>query len=169
MSGTSESMTIPSARPWPSWNVRRPGNAVANPNAATPSTTVPTSHTTGPGEGTTSRERYLFAYEPRYNINPDLFSYGLAQYERDRIQGFDARYALSGGLGYNVIATPNLKLSAKAGPAFRRTELLDGTALDRLGALAGFDAAWRVGAPVVRALVAGWSRYETSPPGASPD
>ena len=94
--------------------------------------------------GTTSRERYLFAYEPRYNINPDLFSYGLAQYERDRIQGFDARYALSGGLGYNVIATPNLKLSAKAGPAFRRTELLDGTALDRLGALAGFDFDWRI-------------------------
>lgn len=94
--------------------------------------------------GTTSRERYLFAYEPRYNINPDLFSYGLAQYERDRIQGFGARYSLSGGLGYNVIASPDLKLSAKAGPAFRRTELLDGTAQDHLGGLAGVDFDWKI-------------------------
>jgi purine nucleoside permease len=33
------------------------------------------------------------------------------------------------------------------------------------GALAGFEAAWRVGAPVVKALVAGWPRYQNSIPG----
>jgi len=32
------------------------------------------------------------------------------------------------------------------------------------GAVAGFEAAWRVGAPVVRALVAGWPQYVTTPP-----
>lgn len=37
------------------------------------------------------------------------------------------------------------------------------------GALAGFDAAWRAGSPVVRALVAGWPRYRTTPPGAGPE
>ena len=94
--------------------------------------------------GRTSRERYLFAYEPRYNIRPDLFTFGLAQYERDRIQGFGARYSLSGGLGYDVIATANLKLAAKAGPVFRRTELVGGDAEDHLGGLAGFDFDWKI-------------------------
>lgn len=34
------------------------------------------------------------------------------------------------------------------------------------GSEAGFEAAWRVGSPVVRALVAGWDRYAVTPPGA---
>ena len=94
--------------------------------------------------GLTSRERYLFAYEPRYNFDTDVFGFGLAQYESDRIQGFSSRYSLSGGLGYNLIASPDVKFSAKAGPAFRRTELVDGTAEDHLGGLAGLDFAWKI-------------------------
>jgi putative salt-induced outer membrane protein len=94
--------------------------------------------------GRTSRVRYRFAYEPRYNIRPDLFAFGLAQFERDTIQGFASRYAISGGLGYNVISTPDLKLSAKAGPVFRRTELVSGDAEDHLGGLAGLDFDWKI-------------------------
>ncbi len=94
--------------------------------------------------GRTSRERYLFAYEPRYRINADLFTFGLAQYERNRIQGFASRYSLSGGLGYNVISTSDLKLAAKAGPVLRRTVLVDGSSEDRLGGLAGFDFDWKI-------------------------
>jgi putative salt-induced outer membrane protein len=94
--------------------------------------------------GRTSRERYLFAYEPRYRISPDLFTFGLAQFERDTIQGFASRYSVSGGLGYNVISTSRLKLSAKAGPVFRRTELVDGSTEARLGGLAGFDFDWKI-------------------------
>jgi putative salt-induced outer membrane protein len=94
--------------------------------------------------GRTSREQYLLAYEPRFNINPDLFAYSLAQYERNRIQGFLGRYSVSGGFGYNVIDTPSLDLSIKAGPAFRRSEFVDGTSEDRLGGLAGLDFDWRI-------------------------
>lgn len=94
--------------------------------------------------GRTSRERYLFAYEPRYSIKSDLFTFGLAQYERDTIQGFASRYSLSGGLGYNVISTPDLKLAAKVGPVFRRTELVGGEAENHLGGLAGFDFDWKI-------------------------
>jgi purine nucleoside permease len=36
------------------------------------------------------------------------------------------------------------------------------------GAEAGFEAAWRVGAPVVKALVAGWPKYADTLPGARP-
>lgn len=35
--------------------------------------------------GATSREQWLAAYEPRWQFDDDIFAYGLAQYERDRI------------------------------------------------------------------------------------
>lgn len=78
--------------------------------------------------GKTTREQYLFSYEPNYNIAEHAFVYGLAQYERDRFQGFSSRVALSGGVGYRVIDRADLGLSFNGGPAWRRTKLIaDGT------------------------------------------
>lgn len=94
--------------------------------------------------GSTSREQYLAAYEPRYQIDESLFAYGLAQYERDRFQGFSSRYSLSGGLGYKVIDSPTAQLSLKAGPAWRRVDFLDGTDESSLGGLAGVDLDWQL-------------------------
>ena len=94
--------------------------------------------------GRTNREQFLLAYEPRYQISKPLFTYGLAQFERDRIQGFSARYILSGGLGYKVLDQDGLHLSTKAGPALRRTEFTTGANEDRLAGLFGFDFDWRI-------------------------
>lgn len=94
--------------------------------------------------GRTSREQVLLAYEPRLQIDSDLFVYGLAQYERDRFQGFSSRYSVSGGLGYKLIDTPNAQMSLKAGPSWRRIVLLDGTGDSSLGALAGLDFDWQL-------------------------
>jgi len=94
--------------------------------------------------GRTSREQYLAAYEPRYQIDTNLFGYALAQYESDRFQGFSSRYSLSGGLGYKLIDTDAAQLSAKAGPSWRLVELVDGTSQGSLGALAGLDFDWRL-------------------------
>jgi len=94
--------------------------------------------------GRTSREQYLAAYEPRYQIDSSLFGYALAQYERDRFQGFTSRYSLSGGLGYKLIETPAAQLSVKAGPSWRAVKLLDGTSQSSLGGLAGLDFDWRL-------------------------
>jgi putative salt-induced outer membrane protein len=93
--------------------------------------------------GRTSREQYLLAYEPRFQINSGLFAYGLAQYERDRFQGFSSRYSVSGGLGYKVIDSKAAQLSLQAGPAWRRVDFLDGTSDSSLGALAGLDFDWQ--------------------------
>jgi putative salt-induced outer membrane protein len=93
--------------------------------------------------GRTSREQYLAAYEPRYQIGGSLFAYGLAQYERDRFQGFSSRYSLSGGLGYKVMTGKAAQLSLQAGPAWRRVDFLDGTSDSSLGALAGVDFDWQ--------------------------
>ena len=94
--------------------------------------------------GATSREQFLAAYEPNYKISDRLFAYALAQYERDRFQGFSGRYSVSGGIGYEVIDTDSLTLSVKAGPAYRVTEFLDGTSEDRLAALVGVDFDWAI-------------------------
>ena len=94
--------------------------------------------------GVTTREKYFGAYEPRYQMAEDLFVYGLAQAERDTFQGFEARYAISGGLGYQVIKQPNLNLSAKAGPAVRYVDYTTGDSETRLAGLIGLDFDWTI-------------------------
>ncbi|WBY15659.1 DUF481 domain-containing protein [Erythrobacteraceae bacterium WH01K] len=94
--------------------------------------------------GVTTREKYFAAYEPRYQIDDGFFAYGLAQYEGDRFQGFDARYSVSAGVGYTVIDTDDLSLSVKGGPAYRRTEFLDGTSDTNLAGLIGADFDWAI-------------------------
>jgi putative salt-induced outer membrane protein len=94
--------------------------------------------------GRTSREQYLAAYEPRYQVNGDLFSYALAQYEQDRFQGFSSRYSLSGGLGYALLDDDALRLTVKAGPSWRSVEYLDGTDESSFGGLAGIDFDWQI-------------------------
>lgn len=94
--------------------------------------------------GTTSREQFLAAYEPRWQFDDDVFVYGLAQFERDRIQGFSRRYAVSGGLGYTLADNDDLKIAVKAGPAYRITDYTDGRTESRLAGLVGFDFDWQV-------------------------
>ena len=94
--------------------------------------------------GVTTREQFLAAYEPNYKINDRLFAYALAQYERDRFQGFSGRYSVSGGLGYQIIDADSITLSAQAGPAWRRTELLDGSSTSNLAGLASADFDWQI-------------------------
>jgi putative salt-induced outer membrane protein len=94
--------------------------------------------------GATSREQYLAAYEPRVQVSKGLFAYALAQYESDRFQGYSSRYSVSGGLGYKVLDGQAAQLSLKAGPAWRRTDFVDGSGDDSLGALAGLDFDWQL-------------------------
>jgi putative salt-induced outer membrane protein len=93
--------------------------------------------------GRTSREQLLASWEPRYQIGKNLFAFSLAQYERDRFQGFSARYSLSGGIGYKLIDGKAAQLAVKVGPSWRQVEFLDGTSDNAFGALAGVDFDWR--------------------------
>ena len=93
-------------------------------------------------DGDTSREQITASYEPNYRINDRLFAYGLGQYERDRFQGYIARYAISGGLGYKLIEAENMNLSLRAGPAYRIAKATDGTTTRRIAGLVGMDFDW---------------------------
>jgi putative salt-induced outer membrane protein len=94
--------------------------------------------------GRTSREKLFAAYEPRFDIRDGLFAYGLAQYDRDPFQGYDARYAVSGGVGATVVDTKALDLSLKAGPALRVTRGTGGHSDTRLAGLLGLDLDLRI-------------------------
>ena len=94
--------------------------------------------------GITTREQFLAAYEPNLILSDRLFAFALAQYERDRFQGFSARYSVSGGLGYEVIDTENMSLSVQAGPAYRRTERTNGITDTNLAGLASADFDWQI-------------------------
>ncbi len=95
-------------------------------------------------DGLTSREQFLAAYEPNYRINERLFAYGLGQWERDRLQGYAARYAVSAGLGYKLIDRDKLHLAVKAGPAYRVTKGTDGSTSKKIAALAALDFDWTI-------------------------
>ena len=94
--------------------------------------------------GVTTREQFLAAYEANYQLNERIFVYALGQYERDRFQGFSSRISASGGLGYRVIDTDSTQLSVKAGPAYRKTSLINGGSTSDIAALAALDFDWQV-------------------------
>jgi len=94
-------------------------------------------------DGTTTKEQFLFAYEPNYTITDGIFVYGLGQYERDRFQGYSSRISVSGGIGYRVIEQENMHLSIKAGPAWRRTSLIADGSKETLAGLGALDFDWR--------------------------
>lgn len=94
--------------------------------------------------GVTTREQFLARYEPNVNVSENFYVYALAQYERDQFQGFDARYAISGGMGYQAIKGKAVQLSLKAGPAYRITEFSDGRSEDRIAGLIALDFDWQI-------------------------
>tara|TARA_R110000824_G_scaffold21502_9_gene80151 strand:+ start:219 stop:1142 length:924 start_codon:yes stop_codon:yes gene_type:complete len=95
-------------------------------------------------KGKTTRDQISATIEPNYKFNKSLYAYGLAQFERDRFQGFSARYTLSGGLGYELVKTKDVRLAVKAGPAIRITDFADGNSKSSLAGLIGLDFDWKI-------------------------
>ncbi len=94
--------------------------------------------------GVTTREQFLARYEPDVKVSDNFYVYALAQYERDRFQGYTGRYAISGGMGYQAIKGKDVQLSLKAGPAYRLTQFTDGRTEDRIAALLALDFDWQI-------------------------
>ncbi|WP_336963300.1 DUF481 domain-containing protein [Sphingobium aquiterrae] len=94
--------------------------------------------------GQTSRERIVAAYEPRYQFDPRGFAYGLMQFERDPIIGFDARYTGSAGIGYKLLDAKKLNLSIDAGPSVRRVDYPDDSTETKAGLRSSIDFAWKL-------------------------
>lgn len=94
--------------------------------------------------GRTSREHILAAYEPRLRFSPDMFVYGLGQYERAPFIGFVHRYTASLGVGYTVLDDNGLRLAVDAGPAYRKVDYVRSTQESRLGLRSSLDFDWKL-------------------------
>jgi len=94
--------------------------------------------------GTTSKDRILASYAPRYDLSTRNFIYGLAQYERDPSLGFESRYTGSAGIGYRVIDSDTMSLTLDAGPSLRRVNYTQGGAETKWGARSSADFEWTI-------------------------
>lgn len=94
--------------------------------------------------GSTSTEHLLASYAPRYALSGNNFVYGLLQYERDPVVGFDNRYAGSFGIGYMLVDARNLSLQASLGPSLRHTDYTTDGQETKLGARSSLDVKWRL-------------------------
>jgi len=91
-----------------------------------------------------TREQYRVSAEPNYKFDERGYLFGLGQYEKDRFQGFDSRYSVSGGLGYNLLKSDEAKLSVKGGPAWRVTNPVDGERESVVAGLASLEAKFKL-------------------------
>lgn len=73
----------------------------------------------GQNSGITSAERYEARGQTSYTISGDLFAFGSLRYEHDLFDGFEYQASIAGGLGYKIIDTDSMKLSAQAGAGYR--------------------------------------------------
>lgn len=94
--------------------------------------------------GVTSRERYLFAYEPNYKVGDRTYVYGAVQAESDRFLGYDGRLSMSAGSGFGAIRSPGLTLDLELGPAFRRTDFTDDRTESAVAARGRIDLDWKL-------------------------
>lgn len=92
--------------------------------------------------GETSVERIIASYGPRYSFDPRNFAYGLLQYERDPIVGYDHRYTGSFGVGYTFVDSGKLTLSATLGPSLRRVLYTDDGTETKFGGRSSIDFKW---------------------------
>lgn len=92
--------------------------------------------------GEKSVERILASYSPTYNFDTRNFAYGLLQYERDPIVGYNYRYTGSFGVGYTFISNNIVKLSATLGPSLRDTAYTDDGKETKFGARSSLNFRW---------------------------
>ncbi|PVX29225.1 DUF481 domain-containing protein [Sphingomonas pokkalii] len=94
--------------------------------------------------GLTTRERYLFAYEPNWKFDSRAYLYGAAQYESDRFSGFSDRISLSSGAGYSAIKSSAIRLDLELGPAYRYTRFIGAPTENNIAARGSLDLGWKL-------------------------
>lgn len=95
-------------------------------------------------DGVRAVERILASWQPRYNLAPKSYIFGLGQFEHDPALGYDARYTVGAGAGWSLKSGKALKLSLEGGPALRRT-VQDGQAFTRLAGRGTLDLDLTIG------------------------
>ncbi|HEX8446052.1 MAG TPA: DUF481 domain-containing protein [Sphingomonas sp.] len=94
--------------------------------------------------GITSTERANLSYQPNYKIDNQLYTFGIAQYERDRLLGYTTRLTGGAGLGYSVFTEGPIRLDLEGGPALRQTDYVDQSTETGIAARASMAMTWKI-------------------------
>jgi putative salt-induced outer membrane protein len=94
------------------------------------------------GRNVADVERIVASWQPNYKFGDRLYSYGLAQFESDPIQGYDGRYTAGIGFGYALIQSDSAKLDVESGPAFRHVDEVDDPDQSSIAARASINLRW---------------------------
>jgi putative salt-induced outer membrane protein len=94
--------------------------------------------------GVRSTQRVTLSWEPRRGIGERLYAVGTAQYDHDPILGFDSRFTLGLGGGYQLIASEGARLDLEGGPAIRREDPVAGDPTSSIAARASADLRWKI-------------------------
>ncbi len=75
----------------------------------------------GENVGITSAERWDALWQSNYALTQDLYTFGALRYARDMFSGFQYQASGTLGLGYKLIDTNAVKLSAQLGAGYRES------------------------------------------------
>jgi len=74
----------------------------------------------GSNTGVVSAERLEAREQSNYTISTGTFAFGGLRYEHDLFDGFQYQESITGGAGYKFLDADGDKLTAQAGPGYRR-------------------------------------------------
>jgi putative salt-induced outer membrane protein len=107
-------------------------------------------------DGIKTRERYLTSYQGNVSFTPQLYSYGLLQWERDKFAGYGLRFTESLGLGWIAFDDPAVRLALEGGIALRQTRFMIGMDENELNSRGKLDFRWTLSPGVVFTEEAGF-------------
>jgi putative salt-induced outer membrane protein len=70
--------------------------------------------------GITSAERWDALWQSNRDLTPDLYAFGALRYARDMFSGFQYQASATAGVGYKILDTSDVKLSAQLGAGYRK-------------------------------------------------
>lgn len=74
----------------------------------------------GESANVVAAERWDTGWQSDYSFTKDFFGFGALRYQHDMFSGFQYQASLTGGVGYNVFNSDDLKLSVQGGAGYRR-------------------------------------------------
>lgn len=91
-----------------------------------------------------TREFYQLGYKGDLKMSDRAYGFGLAQFESDRLAGFDTRWSLGSGIGIQLAKSDAFSLRVEGGPALRRTGFTDGTEETNVSGRGALGIDWRL-------------------------
>lgn len=81
----------------------------------------------GETDGAETKNRVFLSGTADYQISDHLFGFGQGSYEKDEFSGFENRYFIGGGLGWNIYDSEKTNWSVRGGPGLKVDEVREVT------------------------------------------